>query len=389
MKSIDLLLEAIRVVSDKKDPTEFEKLLDSSESTTFFDLISFHSIQPLFAEAIAKSSIENKSPFSVFLENQQSQAFINLRVAQELHAIIAVFEAKCIEILPYKGVLFTNEIFDNQTLRSSGDVDLLFKKKDIRSVLEILIAEGFEFDLVYKKAGFGNSEIIDSILNSNVIEVTLKKNGIYFDVHWGLHYDFYAYKVDYDSFFENTRKAIFYGKETKLPSVETMFWMIILHNGGKECWFRLKHIVDIKYFMKKYENSLDWGKIILKSKDVKLYNMMLSGIFILKDIFKAELPIELEEELRNFDKRKCDAIYAYWPYGTYWNTLFPRIKYEKVFISLQDEGFSVINYFYRFLKSYSIPISVLNDRFFTFPKQFALLNALSKVFTYLIRKFRA
>jgi Uncharacterised nucleotidyltransferase len=389
MNNVDLLLESIRVVSENKETANFENLLDTIESDGFTDLISFHSIVPVFAEAITKSNLKDKTRFNHFLEIQQTQAFNNLRAARELHEIWAVFEAKSIEILPYKGVLFTNEIFDNQTLRSSGDVDLLFRKKDIKQALEILLNEGFVFDSVYKTKNNTDSEIIHSILESNVIEVTLKKNGLYFDIHWGLHYDFYDYEVDYDSFFEKTRTANFYGKETQLPSVETIFWMIILHNGGKECWFRLKHIVDLKYFMKKYKDTLDWNKIIVKARQIKLYNMMLAGLFILKNTFQEQLPEAIEIELKHFDVKKTDAICAYWPFGKYWNTLFPRLKYEKVFISLQDEGFSVPNYFYKFLMSYSVPVSIIDDRFVTFPKQFTLFNAIIKVITYMIRKFRA
>ncbi len=388
MNNVDVLLASIDVVVNKKPSLVFANALENLEKKTFVPFIEFHSIIPVFAEALRINN-NTVTKYAGFLEFQQAQAFINLRVAKELHEILAVFESNGIVALPYKGVLFTSEIFDNQTLRSSGDVDLLFKKEDICSVFDFFLKNDFVFESSFTKIITESEEIVKSVLDSNVIEITMVKNGIHFDIHWGLHYDFYPYEIPYVSYFENTRKVMFYGKETVLPSVETMFWMIILHNGGKECWFRLKHLVDLKYFLAKYGDELNWSEIIEKAKAYKLSEVMYAGLYILKDKFKVSFPGIIQKEIDGFDGTKCQEIYAYWAFAKYWNNLFPRIKYEKMFIKLQDKPFSVFSYFYKFLKSYSSPISIIDDRFITFPKQFAFLNALSKVVSYVIRKFRS
>lgn len=393
MKPIEVLLECVRVVGLKKEPDAIEiAISDNFDWKELQRLADFHWIRPLMAEAFRKCKLSDEvlEKTKYYTDIQQHYAISNLANAVETNKILNYCKTENIEVIPYKGLLFLNELFDNQTIRETSDIDLLFKKESVSAFIIEYLEKGAQVEFsLGKYADLDAKELTKLILEApGKVEVPLSLNRYHYDVHWGLHYGFLPFMVNYESFFEDLIEKTFYGQKQLLPNIETQLWMIVLHNGGKENWFRLKNSVDLLYFLQKHQTALDWNVIFETAKDYNLYNFLLAGLQIVKDKFEIELMPEILSELKYLDTSKLDKIYDYWHLAVYWNTLFPRLKYERVMLSLQDKGFSFSRYLYDFYKEYSMPNPLDNDRYVSFPAQFTFLNFISKVITYGIKKFR-
>jgi hypothetical protein len=387
---LDLLIRAIQSFffqnSDKKW-SSFQ--LSDRENRDFQNLCGFHGLHAVVAGTLELAKNPNQNgTFDTFFEVYQRQALANLNNANQLHLLIQGLADIGVEVLPYKGLVFSSELYDNNSIRVSGDTDILIRPKDLKKTLEWFFKNDFSFHYIIKNVRLDSEKIIDNLLKSNVIECQFYKNQVAFDLHWGLYYPFFPVKVPYESFFEGLQEKLFYGKNTFLPSLETQFWTIIVHHGTKENWLRLKHLLDLAMFFKKYKNELDWDKIILKASDYKVFNNMIMGVFLVQKYFDIVPPQQIQSLMSTLNLKTVKRIEAFWLEGKYWNKLFPRLSYERIFMDLQDEGFDKAKYFKDFFKAYSIPNELYNDRFLSFGEKYYILNGLSKIFSYVFRKFR-
>ncbi len=90
---------------------------------------------------------------------------------QELERLLRLLIEQGIQVLPYKGVLFIAELYKNKQLRETHDLDLLVHPKDAKKALEILLEDGYVFDI--KNSGqYTQQQIINSVLdNQGFMEV--------------------------------------------------------------------------------------------------------------------------------------------------------------------------------------------------------------------------
>ncbi|MDP5139032.1 MAG: nucleotidyltransferase family protein, partial [Spirosomaceae bacterium] len=222
--------------------------------------------------------------------------------------------------------------------------------------------------------------LIDIALNaSGQYEISFVNNDfLHIDFHWGLYYGYLPFSIDFESFFQE-----------KQPTPETLFWMLLLHQGGKENWVRMKHFADLIAFLNRFQSELDWDKIFKTAKEYKLHKQLIVGFRLLGKHFDYPISESIGTELLRYPStEKIELlIEKYWDKSEHWSTLFPRLRMERIFVKIQDESFSKWGYFSGFYKTYTKPNPLEQPRIFNFPENYPTLNFLSKVLTYLVRKF--
>lgn len=391
-KNLYILLEATEVGFLNRPVIKLQEILNN-EDINWLEiqrLSEFHGLRPILAAAFKKCDLRNceKQNIEIYNNYTQIQAFYNLKCTHELTRILEIFAQKNIKVLPTKGNIFIQEFYDNQQLREVGDIDLLFHPDCIRQGFEVLLNEGYCFSELDSSITTRKSDVlIEGMLSAfGQNELTMKKDNFTIDVHWGLNYGYLPYRVDYLAFFENARPKDFYGKKLILPDTESMFWHLILHHGGKENWFKIKHLIDLMAFVNTYQNTLDWHSILNKAKTFKLYNLTLIGFWLIEKYFVFVSPLEIQGHLKVFKNKNIELIIDYWDYAKPWDEPIARLKYERALINNQDPGFSKISYMNDFIKAFSKPYPIEHKRFINFSEKYPKLNFLSKVVSYLIKR---
>lgn len=354
-------------------------------------LADYHNFKPILFQFLNEKKIN--SPITVALKNySRDSAVNNLFSSTEFVNISNLLNGKKIDYLPYKGHLFLEKLFNGKQLRAIGDLDILVLPENAKKTLEVLVENGYNFHDA-KEGNFTNDQLIEIVSKTfGMNETTLIKNVngkyIYIDFHWGFHYSFLPYLIDLEVLFEEKSTVKINDFECISPSDFSNFIMLTIHHAGRECWTSLKYMADLMGFMENLGNKIDWPKMLVELEKMKLKRPALVGFFLLQEYFHYDLPEIIKQ---SFGKNKID-IKLTEPIIDYWENCYDilslkgRLKYERILLSIQDEGFSLWKYFYEMYKMYSYPNPLESPRLVTFPPNYYFLNAISKVITYLYKR---
>lgn len=389
---IKLQIQAVRLLARTQttaaqtEDVDFEELEES---------LWFHSIRPLVHHFFSENRTLNvpqrlRNNLAAFVNNQM---LVSLTYAHEVGRLLRLFAEKKLQVLPHKGILFIHELYGNQQLREVGDMDFLFHPDSAADGMRILLSEGYKFKTHDKRfEQLPDEQLIETVLNAKgQFEVSFTKgHNLHVDFHWGLHHGFLPFKIDFDALYSTAITKDVYGVKCLIPCPEATFFMLLLHHGGKECWARIKHLADLAVFLNVYQHNFNWAAIISTAKTYKLHKQLIIGLRLLKKHIGCILPQILDEELDNYISTAFEEkrIEQFWNKAQYWDTLFPRLRKERIFVSMQDPGFTKQVYFRDFYRSYVTPNPLEQPRLINFPNNYPTLNFISKVLSYLVNKFR-
>ena len=157
-KELQILIESIKVVLLDGSKEHIENL--SNDSSIDWDkvdkMLKYHRIRPVFYEAMRRINIQNKVVESAG-RFSKIQAIKNLNEIQESKRVLLLLKAANIPVVPYKGILFLEKLYQNNALREIGDLDILVKPEDAVEAMKVLVADGYELAI--------ENEITDALLN--------------------------------------------------------------------------------------------------------------------------------------------------------------------------------------------------------------------------------
>jgi hypothetical protein len=352
----------------------------------FSKVCAYHGMRHLAFSADQK---QNVLPFR--LSNQYKQfahnrAKSNLDNVIEIKRLYALFEKENIHPVLLKGALFTQLLYQNKLLRESTDIDFLFKKEESIQGMMILLGQNYtcrDFGVL------GNSidlqqDLSQLVYDSNFQELHFDKKPFNVDFHWELYNQFFYYQFDSNFLFEDKSTLSFYGQKISATNPIALFWSLVFHHGGKECWLKFKDLMDLLAFMETYKNQVDWELIILQAKECKIWTVVRNGFWFLQEIFEYELPIVLAKELTEYRPKKVHLVIDFWEKSNYWNKMSPRWSYEKILHHSQDEGYTFFSYVQKLYKTYNAPNPFERKRIFNFPSGWGILNFIDKVISYVV-----
>jgi hypothetical protein len=114
---------------------------------------------------------------------------------------LQIFRGKGLNVIPYKGVLFLQELYENTQLRELSNMDFLFHPDSAVEGMRVLLEENCKFSTVDKSfKKLPKNELIKITLNtSGQYEISLVDNDLHIDFHWGLYYGYLPFTVNFDS----------------------------------------------------------------------------------------------------------------------------------------------------------------------------------------------
>ncbi|MCI7622419.1 MAG: nucleotidyltransferase family protein [Bacilli bacterium] len=245
-----------------------------------YKLLDFHSLGHMIYPYLDKENspkevveLSKKAYFKAYkLDQVQHKAFLDL---------INVCEEKGYDCLPLKGTVMKS-LYRDSFIRSMGDMDILFKEKDINEVVDLLISKGFESE--------GECEH----------HIGVFKGPILFEIHRKVVPYIESYDVDiindtfskaklkegYNHIYEMTKEDYF------------IFHIIHLNKHLKAGGTGFRSFLDIYIYLDKYQN-LDMEYINSELSKVDLACPLDLIIRFSKDLFDLKKLDEEEKELYN------------------------------------------------------------------------------------------
>lgn len=222
-------------------------------------------------------------------------AQLNLFFTGELVNLLNLLNKQNIVALPYKGPVLAALIYNNIALRRFCDLDIIVQQKDVFSVRELLIAEGYR-----PKIEMTDEQLI-KYLNSkteHTYDFIHNNKNIYLEIHWRIAPK-YTCPIEAKDLWQDLQP--FSLASTTINNLPLEYWLPILCvHGSRHIWERLSWLCDIATLIHK-NPDINWVKVIQLADNWGCKRMLLLGIFMAHDLFGVELPSDMSQQINKIE----------------------------------------------------------------------------------------
>jgi len=339
----------------------------------FEKLVGYHKIGFLVYSAGKKIGLRH--PMMERLEkNQQQQAFRDLVGQHQLNEIFREFSARNLPILPYKGIVFKDKLYGNQTLRERKDLDVMVLPEHAVESIQLLFSMGYRLSSQRKSDAADLRFLVEHLASSELSLVRhMQRREESIDFHWGMH-EFPAFEDYTPELFQHTQ----IDGNVLSPNPSAIFAMILNHHGGREFWVRLKHLVDLVLFLKRYP-EISQDVLREQAGKLRMQTVFDYGMHLLDHIF-----YDINSR-RTVDSKVLKTVFTMWEEGNHWDQLIPKCRLFYIKWKMLDEKIHLVRmcyYEYVVQTGYDLRIPPV-----IWSKKNRFLNIISKTIFWLLAKF--
>jgi hypothetical protein len=205
----------------------FEKVLENKD---------FIKVAPQIYTLLKEQGKLEKLPV-FFLENLKERftqtLYLNMFIKSELQKIYLEFEKQGIDIIPLKGVWFSEKYFGHLGARPTSDIDLLVKPRDLEKAVETIRSLGFTVEQDDIEGHFHTS--LSKVQSWSKVPLTV-------EIHWNLLQEGTA-DFDISEFWKQSQPLEPFQYVREFSDYHT-FYMICIH-GWRHNLDSLKYYLDI------------------------------------------------------------------------------------------------------------------------------------------------
>jgi hypothetical protein len=194
-----------------------------------------------------------------------------------------VFRREQISAIPFKGPVFSAQLYGNVVQRRCGDLDVLIRGSDVSRCAELMRGQGYipqlrlAWEWSFQRGRFENV-----------------------DVHWSVMDEVHQFPLTPDQLWERHATVRLCGQTVPVLCNEDAL-LALSFNGLKEGWKRFDRLRDIAALMRK-NNEIDWRSFLAACRRWGCERIVLVGMFLANELFLAELPDDLHAPRRSHRK---------------------------------------------------------------------------------------
>jgi len=293
-KEHKLLLLLARFPFDEKTSERVKETLENDLiDTEFFfqiaieqkvSMIVFHRLQAISAIFEGEEYIKFKRKCLAQLRN-------NLLNTKELLRISVLAKDYKLDIIPYKGAVFTNEVYGGLNLRASGDIDFWYSFENTSTLKKLMEDEGYKLIIDYNKI----QEFFFTKINCEYhFYKKFNSQRVLIEPHHSLIKHFIEKKPTREDLQEYTKEQILLNNKIKVFSPELTLVSLVLHHGINENWAFFKHYIDLAAFINRYFDEINWKEVLEVCGKYEIKKTFLVGVNITQQLLKIDLPTTLK-----------------------------------------------------------------------------------------------
>lgn len=230
----------------------------------------------------------------------------NLRLTGELIRLLKLFAEKSVNIIPFKGPTLSALAYGDLGLREFGDLDLLIAKSDFIKAQELLIAQGYQPEMLLNAA-----QASAFVQTCNVMAFWHPAKEISVELHWELSPKYLPFSPDFEQLRQRMIPSFPCGQRVMTLSAEDLLVYLCAH-GAKHAWERLIWIADVAGLIHRHSN-LDWGRVHDLAVEQRCERVLMLGLRLARDVAGAALPARMEELIRrDLESERLAAKIVQW-----------------------------------------------------------------------------
>jgi hypothetical protein len=210
---------------------------------------------------------------------------------EELIHISKVFEKNKIPFIILKGFPLAQALYGNYYLRTTSDIDLLIKKRDLTKAESLLFNEGYEF---YNCMGFTKEWYVKNHMH---FEYSNKAKKICAELHWTIRTrDLDENEIPEQDYWKDLQKVKVSGHEFNVLNPEFILLFSCFHYLAHCDPLTLNHIHDIHLLVNKYK--LKWDSVVKLSRKYNCGTCMYHILLHTKKVFGTDIPDNVIQDLK-------------------------------------------------------------------------------------------
>jgi Uncharacterised nucleotidyltransferase len=270
----------------------------------FLDLAFHHRLYPLIYSQLKRKGLKWIPQYVIHaLEKQYKQnTFRMLHFSAEMQNISQLFSGNQIRLLMLKGPVLALDFYDDLSLRTCGDLDVLVHIKDLGKVDQLLSRQG------YTKDDYIQTILGDWKWRHHHVTYFHSEKQIKLEIHWRLNPG-PGKEPDFEQLWERRRISSLTNIPVYYLGREDLFYFLVSH-GARHGWSRLRWLTDIDGMLKQ---EIDWQKE--KKLLNKYHSPDLAGqaLILASQLLQSELTDECESLIlrRRSKKLAHEAIFYF------------------------------------------------------------------------------
>ena len=285
---LQLLLAAARPSVSPETSERIRTLVgDNTDWPGVLRLASEHGVRPLLYRSL-QSTCPDRVPDAVIGELLgfiRSDVAHNLSQNAELVRLLKGLGERGVPAIPFKGAILADWAFTDASLRESGDIDIVIRRRHLREAVTFLLTQD------YRSRSGGLEAKLENTTDDNLGRYLRfdRIDGLAsVDLQTSLEAPHFTFALDSDELWDRTIRRTFLGETVLSFSTEDLLILLGVH-GTKDVWFKLKWICDIAGLIAR-EQGLDWDRVLRRAAHLRAKRKLLFGCLLAHDLLGADLP---------------------------------------------------------------------------------------------------
>jgi hypothetical protein len=268
------------------------RLIAGKENPDWDDLFaraSFHRIEPQVLHFMENhmASLVPESTMERFREIVQANLVRQLRFISEFFSIREWLAAEGIEVVPFKGFWLGESEYGNVGERMSSDIDLFINQKDLDYIKRIMFSKGYVGHEAMDK-------LTDEYIRKEMAEYNFGRYDddlrvAHVEFHWRSAMSFYDMNISFDDLRLQMSKELLQGHEINVFSPSANLLLLVMHHGGKECYWQLRQILDIAHILRN-NPDIDASWLLFQAEKYHLTTLLFMGVRLAHEITGVDIP---------------------------------------------------------------------------------------------------
>ena len=279
------LLACVRRFFDSEAPLQPAAGLDWRK---LMQLAERHAVVALFCQAV-RAMGDIPADILDYLQGRALEAArFDLTLSAELGRLLKLFEGQEIETVALKGPALRVTLYGNAALRSSSDLDLLVRPRDVLRAKQALEGAGYYMQSILPshadKACFLRRDCQITLSH----EITDQDDLLFVDLHWRLLPGYFPRLFDEHELWGSLRQVSIAGTVVSTLCPEHLLLFLCAH-GTKHLWERLGWLCDIARLVQ-VEPGIDWTRVFIEARQTDTSRMVALGLLLASELLGIALP---------------------------------------------------------------------------------------------------
>ena len=227
------------------------------------------------------------------------------RLAKSLTTLCFELQRRGIDAVPFKGIGLSQRLFGDIAFRSCTDHDIMVKRTQARTALQVLLDLGFQLS-----SHSPSADAADSLERFYSIELRHPESRVLVDLQWDIANGYAPPPLREEALFQRTMPLSILGTPVPFFDDAVTLYLLCIH-GAKNSWCELRALLDLAVMMKSFAEPV-WAETVQVMREQGSASMLTTGVLLANRLFGVPLPPAAAAQTGRRPVRLAAAIQKHW-----------------------------------------------------------------------------